>query len=290
MSVDTEPRTHPTAEALAPDLPTVVVDPRFRARRIAVRKDAGRRRLKRLLVLIAVALVALATVIVLRSPILDVDTIEVRGASTLDPQEIRELTGIHRGQPLLLADLDGAEAALRRLPSVASVDVRRDPPGTVVVDLVERQPVAVVSGGGRAVLVDDEGVVLGDAPASADPPYVHVIVDDAPPGPGVSVLGPDATGATGAPAGPTSDLGVAIDLASRLRANPAGVVTAVHLGDGIRLQLLDGAVVDLGDERTLDDKVEAFRTVYARVDQTCVQRIDLRVPTHPVLTRRDGCS
>ena len=287
MSIDTEPRTHPTAEALAPDLPTVVVDPRFRARRIAVRKDAGRRRLKRLLVLIAVALVALATVIVLRSPILDVDTIEVHGASTLDPQEIRELTGIHRGQPLLLADLHGAEAALRQLPWVASVDVRRDPPGAIVVDLVERRPVAVVSGGGRAVLVDDQGVVLGDAPASADPPYVHVIVDEAPPGPGVSVLG---TGATGAARESRSDLGVAIDLASRLRANPAGVVTAVHLGDGIQLQLLDGAVVDLGDERTLDDKVEAFRTVYARVDQTCVQRIDLRVPTHPVLTRRDGCS
>lgn len=274
MSAPTDLRDRPAPE-LVPDLPEVVVDPRFRERRIAVRKDAGRRRLKRLLVLIAVALVALGTVIVLRSPVLDVDEVVVRGTSATDADDIRDLVGIDIGAPLLLADLDGAEAAVEELAWVKGAEVSRDLPGGIIVDVVEREAAAVVSGAGQAVLVDVEGTVLEPAPASASPPFVHVVVDEAPPQVGASV---------------PNELAVAIDLASRLRANPSGVVTAVHLDPSLRLQLLEGAVVDLGDERALDDKVEAFRTVYARVDRTCLERIDLRVPTHPVLTREDGCS
>ena len=41
--------------------------------------------------------------------------------------------------------------------------------------------------------------------------------------------------------------------------------------------------------RELDAKVEAFRTVHARVDRSCLDVIDLTVPTHPVLPRAEGC-
>ena len=86
------------------------VDPRFRERRIAVRKDAGRRRLKRLLLLVFVAVAALAAVLVLRSPVFDVDEVVVTGTSHLPADEIRAAAGIDQGTPLLLADL-GAVAA-----------------------------------------------------------------------------------------------------------------------------------------------------------------------------------
>lgn len=258
---------------LAPDLPTVVVDPRFRARRIAVRKDAGRRRLKRLIVLILLAIVALATVIVLRSPILDVDRVAVHGTSVTDADEIRTLTGIEPGDPLLLADLDGAEAAVEALPWVADAEVSRELPGGVVVDVVERQPTAVVAGGGRTVLVDAEGTVVADATPSHA--LVRVVTDEAPPAVGATV---------------PAELLQAVDLAGRLRSNPPGAVAAVHLEPTLSLELLEGGVVELGDGDVLHDKVEAFRTVYARVDRTCIERIDVRVPTHPVLTRSDGCS
>lgn len=267
-------RERPAAD-LAPDLPTVVVDPRFRERRIAVRRDAGRRRLKRLLLLVVVAVVALCTVIVLRSPILDVDEVAVRGSSVTDADHLRSLTGIDPGEPLLLADLDGAEAAIEALAWVDEAEVSRELPGRVVVSVLEREPSAVVSGGGRAVLVDAGGVVLEDVPADASPTLVHVVTAEPPPEPGAAV---------------PEELAVAVDLARRLRSDPAGAVSAVHVEPSLRLQLVEGGVVELGDDRTIDDKIEAFRTVYARVDRTCLERIDLRVPTHPVLTRRDGCS
>lgn len=248
------------------------VDPRFRARRIAVRKDAGRKRLKRLLLLVAVAALALAAVVVLRSPVLDVDEVVVAGTSRLDPAVVRSEAGIDHGSPLLLADLGAAADRLEALPWVAEADVTRQLPGRVDIAIVEREAVAVVSGDGSAVLVDVDGRVLEQVAETAG--YVQVVTDRRPPRPGATV---------------DDELAAAIGLAGRLRVNPAGAVAAVHLDGGLRLQLVEGAVVDLGDASALDAKVEAFRTMHARVDRACLATMDLTVPTHPVLTRDEGC-
>ena len=249
------------------------LDPRFRERRIAVRKDAGRRRLKRLLLLVLVAVLALAAVVVLFSPVLDVDEVTVTGAAQLDPDEIRAAAGIERGAPLLLADLGAAAAGIEALPWVAKAEVTRDLPGRVHVEVREREAVAVVSGGGTAVLVDVTGRVLAVA-APASTPFVQVLTTEAPPAPGRSI---------------DPDLVTAVELAGRLRINPAGAVAAVRVEPSLGLQLVEGGVVDLGDASLLDAKVEAFRTVHARVDRSCLAAIDLTVPTHPVLTRAEGC-
>lgn len=255
---------------LRPHLGGVAVDPRFRARRIAVRKEAGRRRLKRLLVLVAVAAVALAAVIVLRSPVLDVDEISVVGTARTDADQIRAVAGIGNGEPLLLADLGAAAEAVESLPWVAEAEVTRDLPGSVHIRVREREATAVVSGEGRAVLVDADGRVLDAAGTGAGPGYVQVVTDQAPP-------------EAGRPIDPA--LGAAVELAGRLRTNPAGAVVAIHLEPDLRLQLAEGGVVVLGDDRELDAKIEAFRTVHARVERTCLAVLDLTVPTHPVVTR-----
>lgn len=254
---------------LAPDLRRLGVHPRFRARRIAVRKAAGRRRLKRLLVLVGVAATALAAVVVLRSPILDVDAVQVQGTSRVDVDEIRARAGVDPGEPLLLADLGAAATAVEALPWVAEAEVTRDLPDAVVVRVTERTPAAVVAGGGRTVLVDADGHVL-DTVAGSGASYVPVFVGDAPPEPGAVVA---------------DQLVVGVDLASQLRADPPDAVASVHLEPSLHLRLTGGARVELGDAERLQEKVEAFRTLYARVDTRCLARVDLRVPTHPVVTR-----
>lgn len=248
-------------------------DPRFRERRIAVRKDAGRRRLRRLLLLALAAVLALTSVIVLRSPVLDVDEVAVVGTARLTADDIRAAAGIDEGAPLLLADLGAATRDVEALPWVAAAEVTRDLPGRVRIVVREREAVAVVSGGGTTVLVDVAGRVLEQATAAATP-FVRVVGPDAPPAPGRAV---------------DPDLVEAVELAGRLRVNPAGAVAAVHLEPSLRLELVDGGVVDLGDASDLDAKVEAFRTVHARVDRTCLDVVDLSVPTHPVLTRNRDC-
>ena len=269
---------------VTPDAGRVVVDPRFRERRIAVRRQAGRRRLKRLLVLVAVALVALTSVTVLRSPVLDVDLVRVRGTQLTSAAAVEEAAGIRIGAPLLLADLGAAEDRIEALPWVADASVRRDLPSEVVVEIEERVPAAVVSIGRTRLLVDDHGRVLERGDPAKYPPAV-------PRNPAFIPVHAPSGGADLAPGALVdSSLLPAVSLAHRLRENPAGAVTAVRLRPSLRLELAGGGHAELGDATDLDVKVEALRTVVARVDLTCARRLDLRVPTHPVLTRRDSCS
>lgn len=273
-----------TAPSL-PDVRRVVVDPRFRARRIAVRKQAGRRRLRRLVLLTALAAVALAVVVVLESPVLDVDEIAVLGAQSLDPATIAEAASIDHGAPMLLTDLDEAARSVEALAWIEEASVSRQLPGRVVVDIVERTPSALVTAGGSSALVDRSGRVLeaGDpigypAHVPSDPPFVDVVVPD-----GVASDVPRAGGVV-----PT-ELLAAISVAERLRENPSGAVVAVRLEPTFSFDLAGGGTVDLGDADDLDVKIEAFRTVHARVDLICVATVDLRVPTHPILTRNPSC-
>ncbi len=276
-----------TGTATADELADVVVDPRLRARRIAVRRDVGRRRLHRLIVLVVVAALALTTVIVVKSPVLDVDEIAVNGARASDAAAVTDAAGIDIGSALLLADLEAAQRSIEALPWIEEATVTRDLPGGLVIDVIERTPSAVVASGASAVLVDPDGHVLAAAdpatyPAAvaAFPPFVRVVADPAPdaaalPGPGGRVA-------------PT--LLDAIGIAERLRGNPANVVAAVHLSPSLRLELAGGGIVDFGDGDGIDAKIDAFRTIHARVDQTCIAVLDLRVPTRPVLTRDEPCS
>ncbi|MGK2930797.1 MAG: cell division protein FtsQ/DivIB [Acidimicrobiales bacterium] len=268
-----------------PDVGRVVVDPRFRARRIAVRKQAGRRRLRRLVLLTALAAVALAVVVVFESPVLDVDEIAVLGTQSLDPATIAEAASIDHGAPMFLTDLDEAARSVEALPWIEEASVSRQLPGRVVVDVVERTPSALVTAGGSSALVDRSGRVLeaGDptgfpAHVPTDPPFVDVVVPD-----GVASDVPRAGGVVPA------ELLAAISVAERLRENPSGAVVAVRLEPALSFDLAGGGTVDLGDADDLDVKIEAFRTVHARVDLTCVATVDLRVPTHPILTRNPSC-
>ena len=271
--------TSPTAG----DIGRVVVDPRFRARRVAVRKQAGRRRLRRLLVLSAVAATALATVVVFESPVLDVDEVAVTGVENLGTSTVTEAAAVDLGAPLLLTDLGAAERSIEQLPWIESAEVSRDLPGRVVVEVSERRAGAVVVAGGTRSLVDPSGAVLATGDPTTYPDHVpegllEIVVPDAMadqmPRPG-DALPPQMRGAAA--------------LADRLRGDPAGSVDVVRLGPTLSFQLAGGGTVELGDDSDLDLKVEAFRTVFARVDRTCLDTIDLRVATHPVVTREQRC-
>lgn len=118
------------------------IDPRLRARRVAVVREAGRRRLRLLLFVIACfALFGLAGLIV-ESPLLDVDHITVAGAGRVPASEIVAASGIQRGEALAFVDTGRARDRVEALPRIASVKVTRSFPGTVHIAVTEREPAA----------------------------------------------------------------------------------------------------------------------------------------------------
>jgi cell division protein FtsQ len=252
------------------------IDPRIRARRIEVQRGVGRRRLQRLVDVGLLVAVAVGFAVALRSPLLDVDAVEVRGAEHIPRAVVVEQAGIRRGDQLIDVDLHAAGERVAALPWVDEVHLHRGVDGTVAVTITERTPVAVVGDGGAAVLVDAEGRAV--ALASDDPEVAATVVH---------VSGLESAVAPGdfLPASAHD----ALALASRLAATP-GLGMQLAVGDDIVGRLESGIEVRFGSAAQIDAKVRSLRTVLEQVDLTCAAMIDVRAPGTPVLTREEGCS
>lgn len=256
---------------------TVSMDPRLQARRVEVMRLKGRRRLKMLVVLAVATTVALAAWwTVMKSPLLDVDDISVSGAVRTDTTAVIEVGGVELGQPLLEVDTSGAKSAIAELPWVDTVSASQSLRGDVSFSITERTAVAVVPGAAGWLLVDPNGRVLDHVASFPD----DIVVVEG------RAWNAEPGGWIGEGALPS--LQVAALLPAGLRAK----VASVRAGDSANLQLVlfGGGVVDLGDASQLEEKFLSTLTLLVRVDLHCLDRIDVRAPNVPVLTRIDGCS
>jgi len=253
-------------------------DPRIVARRIAVKRDEGRRRLRRLGWVAVAAILVGGAALATRTPLLDVDHVRVQGASRVaigDVLDAAAHAGAERGDPLVDLREATVARAVEALPGVADARVEKRWPGTVVVTLVERRPVASIAVGDRLALVAADGVVVEVLTvASRGLPALEGVEVDAEPG--AVADAPDL-------------LSVAAALPSTVAARVASVVAgpapeevSLRLGEGVSARL--GPVADLGA------KLTAVATVLEQVDLTCVLTIDVRVPSAPALTARPGCA
>ncbi|MEQ1788150.1 MAG: FtsQ-type POTRA domain-containing protein [Acidimicrobiales bacterium] len=258
------------------DWGTAPIDPRIRARRIEVQRGAGRRRLQRVVDLGLVLTVAAGFAIALRSPALDVDVVDVQGATHTPADLVRDTAGIAPGDQLVDVDLRAAGERIATLPWVQQVDLHRGLDGRVEVRLTERTAVAVLGTGEAAVLVDAEGRVVARLEEAPDVAVGLVRLE------GVTV-----TAAPGAYVG--AGARDALALAARLAAVP-GMAMELTIGDDLVGTLESGIDVRFGSVEQIDAKVRSLRTVLDQVDLTCAGVIDVRSPGSPVLTRDETCS
>ncbi len=111
--------------------------------------------------LVLVAIVGSGSLLLLMSRAFSVREVVVAGTSRLTAADVIDAAGIRRGAPLATLDTEAAAQRVRRLPVVREVTVVRDWPRTVAIEVRERQPVAVRRDGRSFVLIDAEGVALG---------------------------------------------------------------------------------------------------------------------------------
>ena len=252
----------------------VPIDPRIRQRRIEVRRDQGRRRLRVLVGLVVLVVLSTAGWAATRSPLLDVDAVEVEGATRTPPAAIREAAGLDRGRPMVEVNGAAAVRAIEALPWVAEAWVLRRWPGTVSITVTERTPLAAtVDSEARWWLLDRFGRVLEEG--GARPPDLPVVEGmEAVPPPGQVVAGAEPA------------LRVSSSLSPSLRARVDAVVL---VGGGVDLRLKgEGGpppVVQLGGLDHLDQKLRAAESVLASVDRRGLATLDVRFPASPVLTR-----
>lgn len=251
----------------------VPMDPRIRQRRIAVQQDETRRRRRALFAVVGIVIAGLSTWGVTRSPLLNVDTLEVRGGVHTTPSDVAIASGLDRHPPMADVDPMRVTAAIERLPWVDRARVERHWPSTVEVTLLERSPLAVVVAGETWSLVDPSGRVL--AVEKAAPPDLTRIEVTHPPG------APASTVAT--------PIRAALSIIETLPEPLAGRVPVVRVRDDDTIELaLDNRVAVLLGPAGVDtrEKLVALTTLVQKANLARVSMIDVRVPTAPVLTRR----
>ena len=140
---------------------------RRKAERAEVRRFTRRSRTRRIalgtLAGLVVSIVLLVVTAVF-SPILALREIRVAGTARVDPALIVDAVDGQLGTPLALLDYGGITAALGAFPLIRDYVTRVEPPGTLLIQITERQPVGQLAIPGGFRLVDPAGVGIQDSP------------------------------------------------------------------------------------------------------------------------------
>jgi cell division protein FtsQ len=110
--------------------------------------------------LVAVVVAALYT------PLLGVRSVEVSGNVVLTSTQVSSAAEVSMGMPMLRLDTGSIRTRVAALPRVATVDVVREWPATVLIEVTERQAAATFAGPGGVHLVDSTGVDFATVPTA----------------------------------------------------------------------------------------------------------------------------
>lgn len=222
--------------------------------------------------------VLLAAYVLFQSPFFLITNIEVRGNSMLTASEITEVSGIVTGVNIFKADLKTAMDRVKMLPLVKNVEAGRKYPGTVVIMVQERTPVALVVVERDFVELDADGYYLrrGKISAAGLPVITGVPVKSA--GPGKRVEG--------------SGLDTALQVVEQLPAGLCEVLSEVHVaGDGrVTLYTMDGVECRLGLPENVDSKGSYILQVLDNLrnqNAKSIEYVDFSIISSPVVKYRE---
>jgi cell division protein FtsQ len=227
---------------------------RFARRQWARRWLAWRRLLVAALVLL---LVGGAVYTVYFSSVLAVEGVEVRGLDTLRVADITAAADVPVGEPLATIDLEAIERKVSSLGEVRSVEVSRQWPHDVLIEVEERVPVAVLRLGDQLRNLDADGVIFGDR--KHPPGNLPMVETDAD-------TSSDALREAAAVAG-------ALDPALLAIVDHLEVATV----DQITLFLRDGRIVRWGSSEQSQEKAEVLSALLKRKAEV----YDVSVPGAP---------
>lgn len=207
-------------------------------------------------------LLSLGLALFLRSGAFAVQQVVVQGLRIIPETEILKLSDGIQGQNLLLFDQDALRQKIELQPLVRSVQFQRKMPHTLVIQVTERTPAALVVVSKGVVEVDAQGIFLRrlESWPKTDYPVITGITLADTAGPGQNLANPLLTAALNllgqAPSGLLAQIG-------ELHVNPIQQIT---------IFLTSGVEVRLGQANDWKDKLNALYQLISDSDYKSFQQ------------------
>ena len=237
-------------------------DRRFRLRRIAVKREEGRHRL-RLLAYVAIPLLSIAVILgVLASPLFGVRNITVDGTQYSSQEILEKAKKVVDGKSIFSVDLYAAEELLRSDPWIRDARASRHFPSTVSFEIDERTPVAwFVGSDNQSRVIDVDGKVIS---VQVGQPTAYIQIT------GVGDI-LDAGGQANEAFTAAAQVAASIPAEIRAKVLNLGVVN----GTDLLMTLRSGTTVVFGRPVDLRAKLVSLVLVLRRQDPTNLRSIDL---------------
>ncbi len=91
-----------------------------------------------------------------------VQSVSVTGNNFVSMEELNPYLQKVKGVNIFKSDIEDIARRLRNIPWIKDVSVRREPPSSISVNIVERTPAVYVNSKGGLYLADEEGTLLGE--------------------------------------------------------------------------------------------------------------------------------
>jgi len=247
------------------------MDPRMSARRTAVIREQGQRRLRILVVGLAGTAVLVGGWFLLHTSLFGARAVTVTGNVHESAAQVIDQAGLASQPPLLDVDAGATAARIEQLPWVRTASVSVSWPDGVHIRVTEETPrFAVSEAGGHWVTVSADGRVLAVTVAREDG-LLLLTVPQTPGAPGSVLPARDAA---------------ALDVASTLPASFAAQVTGVTVEPAgwIQLSMTTPIAVDIGTATQLPEKYEDVSSILAGATLHNGDVIDVSVPSAPTVT------
>ncbi|MFH1826679.1 MAG: FtsQ-type POTRA domain-containing protein [bacterium] len=248
-----------------------------RRRRIKQKPRPKRSRLWSFLFVLIVAAGLVAYILSL--PVWQINNVVVNGAQMLSADEIRSLAGVPLSENLFYTSLKRSRNNLEKISAIKKIHFFRIPPGTVLINIEERQPIATIVFSQKSVVIDEAGYILNQNPSiSFNVPNLADL-------PVISGLGEGQALSEGKVSPKVAEIvaEIVVKLARFLGAERI----QLQLGNlqNINFLLDDLLRVKIGDDQQMKKKMQVFEALLPQVagKWSNVAYIDVRFPDNPVI-------
>lgn len=215
---------------------------------------------------------SLAVFFFLQSPVFRVKAVEVRGNGQLDRDQVMALAGLGKDVNIFKVNLKQAQSKVALSPMVKHVEIIRNLPSTIIINISERKAIGLISNEGQFIAVGDDGYCLSVANnlASINLPFI---------------TGVNATKTLPGQNINDDKLGAALAYLSAMPLGMRAAVSEINVSDlnNIRIFTIDKTEVRFGDLTRIGDKVKLYQEVIGQKYSNNIQYIDISYKGNPVI-------